>query len=100
MNGIADKEPLVWIEFEINDFKQFKEVVHDWSLDFHQLDDGSLHSKLEQLIFPEIQIEHTCFDCHLDQKGSSPDKKVIISSDQWLFPDFHSSKTFTENIES
>ena len=74
----TQQEPFLWIDLEINEFDTFSNVVHDWEIDFLQLDGGSFYSKLQQFILPEIHIGHTRFDCHLDQKGKSPD-------DMWSF---------------
>ena len=73
-----EQEPFLWIDFEINNFDQFIEVVHSWDVDFLQLDGGSFYSRLQQMILPEVQIGHTHFDCHLDQKGVAP-------KDMWTF---------------
>ncbi len=101
MNDAIDTEPLQWIEFEITDFDHFQEVVYDWELDFHQLDGGSFHSKLEQIILPEIQIGHTHFDCHLDQKGNSPKKMwtfVLMGEDATMFNFNHVKTTSTSTM--
>ncbi len=50
-----EQEPFIWIDFEINDFDHFSEVVHAWDIDFLQLDGGAFHSELKQMILPEIQ---------------------------------------------
>ncbi len=84
----TEQEPFFWIDLEINNFNHFKEVVHSWDIDFLQLDGGTFYSRLQQVILPEIQISHTYFDCHLDQKGASPDDMwsfVIIGEDASMF---------------
>ena len=73
-----EQEPFLWIDFELNNFDHFTEVVHSWDVDFLQLDGGSFYSELKQMILPEVQIGHTHFDCHLDQKGAAP-------KDMWTF---------------
>ena len=72
------QEPFLWIDLELNNFDHFTEVVHSWDVDFLQLDGGSFYSELKQMILPEVQIGHTHFDCHLDQKGAAP-------KDMWTF---------------
>lgn len=84
----TQQEPFLWIDFEINDFNHFREAVHSWDIDFLQLDGGTFHSKLQQMILPEIQIAHTHFDCHLDQRGHSPDDMwsfVLMSEDASMY---------------
>ena len=71
-------EPFIWIDFNLTNFSDFREVVHSWEIDFLQLDGGDFHAVLQQVVFPEIQIAHTSFDCHMDQKGFSP-------KDMWTF---------------
>ena len=73
-----EQEPFIWIDYEVNDFNKFAEMAHSWEIDFLQLDGKPFHSVLQQIIFPEIQIGHTHFNCHLDQKGASP-------KDMWTF---------------
>lgn len=83
-----EQEPFLWIDFEINDFDYFREVVHAWDIDFLQLDGGTFHSELKQMILPEVQVAHTHFNCHLDQKGVSPDNMwsfVIMGEDASMF---------------
>ncbi len=74
----TEQEPFVWIDLEINDFDHFSEIIHSWDIDFLQLDGGTFHAKFNQMVLPEIHIGRTNFDCHMDQKGSSPD-------DMWSF---------------
>jgi hypothetical protein len=45
------------------------EALQDWYIDFYQLDTEPFHSKLQQVILPEIQISHTAFASHIDQSG-------------------------------
>jgi len=84
----TQQEPFLWIDFEINNFDHFTEVVHSWDVDFLQLDGGRFYSRLQQMVTPEIQIGHTHFDCHLDQKGRSPEDMwtfVIMDEDSSMF---------------
>ena len=67
------QEPFLWIDFEVNDFNQYKEIVHAWDMDFTQLDKGTFYSELKQMILPEVHVAHTSFNCHLDQRGHSPE---------------------------
>ena len=88
MINTIEKEPFTWIDFEINNFKQFNDLVKDWSIDFHQLDGGLFYSKLRQCILPEILIAQTTFTSHIDQKGKSPDDMwsfVVMSEDSSMY---------------
>ncbi|WP_415408031.1 helix-turn-helix domain-containing protein [Sulfurovum sp. CS9] len=89
-----EQEPFLWIDFEINNFDHFTEVVHSWDVDFLQLDGGSFYSELKQMILPEVQIGHTHFDCHLDQKGAAPKDMwtfVIMGEDASMFKFNHAT---------
>ena len=95
------QEPFLWIDLEINDFDQFTEVVHSWDIDFLQLDGGTFHSELKQMVLPEVQIGHTYFDCHLDQKGVSPDDMwtfVIMGEDASMFKFNHETTLSTSTM--
>lgn len=84
----TQQEPFIWIDVEINDFDHLDEIVHSWGIDFLQLDGGSFYSELKQLVLPEVQIGSTYFNCHLDQKGTSPDDMwsfVILGEDASMF---------------
>ncbi len=101
INNEIQQEPFLWIDFEINDFDHFTEVVHSWDVDFLQLDGGSFDSKLQQMILPEVQIGHTHFDCHLDQKGASPDDMwtfVVMSEDASMFKFNHTTTQSTSTM--
>ena len=52
----TQQEPFLWIDVEINDFNHFKEAVHAWDMEFIQLDEGTFHSEIKQIIFPEIEL--------------------------------------------
>jgi len=78
VNNEIEQEPFIWIDLEINDFNYFSEIVYAWGIDFLQLDGNAFYSQLQQIILPEIQIGHTHFNCHLDQKGHAP-------NDMWTF---------------
>ena len=69
----TEQEPFLWIDFEVNDFNQYKEIVHAWDMDFTQLDKGTFYSELKQMILPEVHVAHTSFNCYLDQRGHSPE---------------------------
>jgi len=91
----TEQEPFIWVDMEIDDFDHFQEVVHSWNIDFLQLDGDSFHSRLQQMILPEIQVGNTHFNCHLDQKGTSPDDMwtfVIIAEESSMFK-FHHEET-------
>jgi AraC-like DNA-binding protein len=97
----TEQEPFVWIDLEINDFDHFKEVVHSWEIDFLQLDGGTFHSELKQMILPEVQVGHTYFDCHLDQKGKSPDNMwsfVIMGENASMFKFNHTVTQSTSTM--
>lgn len=96
-----EQEPFMWIDFEINNFCHFKEVVHAWDIDFLQLDGGTFHSELKQMILPEVQVAHTHFNCHLDQKGVSPDDMwsfVIMGKDASMFKFNHVTTLSTSTM--
>lgn len=83
-----EPQPFVLIDLEVNNFKNFAEQVHSWEVDFLQLDGKTFYSYLQQIIFPEVEIGHTYFNCHLDQKGTSPDDMwtfVIMGEDSSMF---------------
>ncbi|PHS38925.1 MAG: hypothetical protein COB07_02600 [Sulfurovum sp.] len=95
------QEPFLWIDLEINDFDHFKEVVHSWDIDFLQLDGGTFYSELKQMILPEVQVASTHFDCHLDQKGASPDNMwsfVIMGEDASMFNFNHTMTQSTSTM--
>ena len=78
MKNKIDEEPFLWIDVKINDWDTFAHVTQSWDFDFLQLDGGSFYSEFKHMILPEVNVGHTYFDCHLDQKGKSPD-------DMWSF---------------
>lgn len=95
------QEPFIWIDFKITNFDHFKEVVHSWDIDFLQLDGGAFHSELKQMILPEVQIASTHFDCHLDQKGASPDNMwsfVVMDEDSSMFKFNHTTTMSTSTM--
>lgn len=97
----TEQEPFLWIDFKSNDFKHFNEIVHSWDIDFLQLDGGSFHSEVKQLVLPEIQIGSTYFDCHLDQKGASPDDMwtfVLMDKDSSMFKFNHTITLSTSTM--
>jgi len=90
MNNLENEktEPLLWVDIEFNDYEQFNETAKDWHIDFHQLDGAAFHSRIQQIILPEIQIAHTQLDSHLDQKGISPKEMwsfVILGKESSMF---------------
>ena len=96
-----EQEPFVWIDLEINDFDHFSEIVHSWDIDFLQLDGATFQSELKQMILPEVQVAHTHFDCHLDQKGASPDNMwsfVIMGEDASMFKFNHTVTQSTSTM--
>ena len=97
----TQQEPFLWIDLELNDFDYFSEVVHSWDIDFLQLDGGTFHSELKQMILPEVQIGNTYFDCHLDQKGASPADMwtfVIMGEDSSMFKFNHTETLSTSTM--
>lgn len=88
MNEMITTKSLTWIKFQLEDFSEFQNTVHSWGVDFYQLDNEAFYSELEQIIMPDIQIGHTHFNCHLDQKGHSPQGMwtfVILAEDSSMF---------------
>ena len=101
MKNDTGQEPFLWINMEINDFDTFSKAVYEWEIDFLQLDGGSFYSKLQQMVLPEIQIGHTRFDCHLDQKGKSPDEMwsfVIMGEKASMFKFNHEETLSTSTM--
>ena len=97
----TQQEPFLWIDFELNNFDQFTEVVHSWDVDFLQLDGGTFYSCLQQMVTPEIQVGHTHFDCHLEQKGTSPKDMwtfVIMNEDASMFKFNHTTTLSTSTM--
>ncbi len=97
----TQQEPFLWIDLELNNFDQFTEVVHSWDVDFLQLDGGTFYSRLQQMVLPEVQIGHTHFDCHLDQKGASPADMwtfVIMGEDSSMFKFNHTETLSTSTM--
>ncbi len=95
------QEPFLWIDLELNNFDQFTEVVHSWDVDFLQLDGGTFYSCLQQMVTPEIQVGHTHFDCHLEQKGTSPKDMwtfVIMNEDASMFKFNHTTTLSTSTM--
>lgn len=101
MNTLIEQETFTWVDYELNDFKKFAELAHSWEIDFLQLDEKPFHSLLQQIIFPEIQIGHTHFNCHLDQKGASPKDMwtfVIMDEDASMFKFNHEETLSTSTM--
>jgi len=71
----VEQEPFIWVDYQTDNFDDFSQTVQSWSVDFLQLDGGKFHTHLQQLILPEVEITQVHFDCHLDQKGTSPEGK-------------------------
>ncbi len=97
----TQQEPFVWIDVEINDFNHFKEAVHAWDMEFIQLGEGIFHSEIKQIIFPEIHIGHTHYNCHLDQKGHSPKDMwsfVFMSEDASMYTFNHETTKSTSTM--
>ncbi len=78
LNKNLEQEPFIWLDYQTDNFEDFSKTIQSWSIDFLQLDGGKFHTHLQQLIFPEVEITQAYFDCHLDQKGTSPE-------DKWTF---------------
>ncbi len=97
----TQQEPFLWIDVEINDFNHFKEAVHAWDMEFIQLGEGIFHSEIKQIIFPEIHIGHTHYNCHLDQKGHSPKDMwsfVFMSEDASMYTFNHETTKSTSTM--
>ena len=84
-----EQEPFIWVDVEISDFRQFKKSVQSWKdMDFIQLDEGTFHSVIKQMIFPEVHLAYSSYNCHLDQQGYSPNDMwsfVIMSEDASMY---------------
>lgn len=97
----TQQEPFIWVDFKINNFKDFTGLVQSWSVDFLQLDGGTFYSELKQMILPEVQIASTHFNCHLDQKGFSPDNMwtfVIMDKKSSMFKFNHLTTMSTSTM--
>lgn len=95
------QEPFLWIDFKIDNFQDFKALAQVWSVDFLQLDGVPFYSELQQMILPEVHVDHTNFNCHLDQKGVSPDDMwsfVIIGEDASMFKFNHETTQSTSTM--
>jgi len=80
--------PLVWVDVEFNDFDHFNKSVQEWTIDFHHLDGKPFYSRLQQIVLPQLQLGHTSFNNHIDQKGKSPANKwtfVIMGEESSMF---------------
>lgn len=71
--SIPDLEPFTWIEFQMNEFEQFKDTVESWKVDFLQLDNSNFYAYLRQLILPKVQLGHTKINGHIAQNGVVPE---------------------------
>ena len=87
----------LWIDFETDDLEEFAKATQSWQMDFVKLDTQPFKAKVQQIIFPEIQIGHAQFYNHLDQKGVSPNGMwtfVIMGEDASMFK-FNHTETLT-----
>lgn len=88
VNNNLEQEPFIWVDYQTDNFEDFSKIIQSWSIDFLQLDGGRFYTHLQQLILPEVEITQAHFDCHLDQKGISPEGKwtfAIMSENSSMF---------------
>lgn len=71
--SITNLQPFTWIEFQMNEFEQFKNTVESWKVDFLQLDNNHFSAYLRQLILPQVQLGHTQINGHIAQNGVVPE---------------------------
>ena len=60
------------IQRRFNDFDEFAEAVHDWKLEFVQLDRGQFQAEFEQAGAAHFQLGHASFGRLLHQQGDTP----------------------------
>ena len=60
------------IQRSFNDFDEFAEAVHDWKLEFVQLERGSLEANFEQAAGAHFQLGHVRLGRRLHQQGETP----------------------------
>ncbi len=97
----SERTPFTWVDFKVDNFEEFSKAIHSWSVDFLQLDGGTFNFHLQQIILPEIEITHALFDCHLDQKGYSPDDMwtfAILGEDSSMFKFHHHTTQDTSTM--
>lgn len=68
------KQPISFsIQRRFSDFDEMAEVVHDWQLEFVQLDRGTFWAKVEQAGAECFQLGHARFGRRLHQRGGTPE---------------------------
>jgi len=60
------------IQRSFNDFDEFAEAVHDWKLDFVQLERGPFEANFEQAAGAHFQLGHVRLGRRLHQQGETP----------------------------
>ena len=60
------------IDFQFNDFEDFTDTVHNWNLEFRQLDRGQFKGGLFQVGVGAVHFGYTELNRHLDQYGGCP----------------------------
>ena len=93
--------PFLWIDMKVDNFEEFAKAVHSWNVDFLQLDGGTFYFHLQQFILPEVEITHALFDCHLDQKGYSPEGMwtfAILGENSSMFKFHHKTTQDTSTM--
>jgi len=70
--SIPDYQSFNWLEFEMNEFEDFKRNVESWKVDFLQMDNSDFYAHLRQLILPKVQVGYTQINGHLSQQGEVP----------------------------
>ncbi len=93
--------PLKWVDVEFNNFDHFNKAVQEWEIDFHHLDGKPFHSRIQQIVLPELHIGHTFFNNHIDQKGKSPKNMwafVIMGKESSMFNFNHQETKSTSTM--
>ncbi len=60
------------IDLKFNDFEDFIDTVHNWNLEFRQLDQGQFQGDLFQAGVGAVHFGYTELNRHLDQYGGCP----------------------------
>jgi AraC family ethanolamine operon transcriptional activator len=84
--SIPSHQPFKWLEFEMNEFEHFKNMVESWKLDFLQMDSSNFYAQFKQILLPNVQVGYTQMNGHLEQKGYSPEE-------MWTFVILHKNSS-------
>jgi len=61
------------INKNFDNFEGFASTAHAWDVDFLQIENGRFEANLTQFVYNDLQFAKACFNCGLDQKGTSPE---------------------------